>query len=239
MFNSKCNAYKVGPTGPQGIQGVKGDSGDTGPTGPQGSTPDLSDKGFIHKGYISASSYNADTATDGYLGWFNLYEGNLGTLPSKNTHALFLNQFGTNQLFVDSGLISFRHRDTTSSSWGSWYNLVDTSTYERAIAKINISTIIDNSNWYGNAFTIGKVCVCNIAGGVSKEIAAFSDSVDLFSISGVTSKIRTFSTVVNQKTGESYIINIATGGNVVSLLPKGVGIVSGEWIWGQIVFITN
>ena len=36
MFNSKCNAYKVGPTGPQGAKGDKGDTGSTGPTGPQG-----------------------------------------------------------------------------------------------------------------------------------------------------------------------------------------------------------
>ena len=83
MFNSKCNAYKVGPTGPQGIQGVKGDTGatgSTGATGPQGP-----------RGYTGGTGPVGPTGPQGATGpqgpaGSTSYTANSATYDSSNWH---------------------------------------------------------------------------------------------------------------------------------------------------------
>ena len=74
--------------------------------------------------YVSSQDINIDAWTANCITWLNAYTDKpLGTLPTNNIHALFINNRGLEQVWIDATTIYFRNRDSTSLAWGQWYDL--------------------------------------------------------------------------------------------------------------------
>jgi hypothetical protein len=74
--------------------------------------------------YVSPQDVNIDTWTANCITWLNAYTDKpLGTLPTNNIHALFINNRGLEQVWIDATTIYFRNRDSTSLAWSQWYDL--------------------------------------------------------------------------------------------------------------------